>query len=76
MTIPISLMITPSRGLPGEYFYPTDSAALHRLLKRSTDLPATVLKKFEASLYQSSSSKLLGVDLEDSALEKIGYFTD
>jgi hypothetical protein len=76
MTIPLSLTIKPSCGLPGDYLYPTDSASLLRLLKRSTDLPATVIKKFEGSLYTSSFSKLLGVDLKDSALEDMGYFID
>ena len=76
LTIPISLTIKPSCGLPGDYLYSTDSATLLRLLKRSTDLPATVLKKFEGSMYTSSSSKLMGVDLKDSVLEDIGYFVD
>jgi hypothetical protein len=76
MTIPIALTIKPSCGLPGDYLYSTDSAALLRLLKKSTDLPATVLKRFEGTLYTSSFSKLLGVDLKDSTLEEIGYFVD
>lgn len=68
MTIPISLTIKPSCGLPGDYLYLTDSTALLRLLRTATDLPATVLKKFEASLYMSPFSKLLGVDLRDKDL--------
>jgi hypothetical protein len=76
LTIPLTLTIKPSYGVPGDYLYTTDSASLIRLLKKSTDLPTAVLKRFEGSLYTSSSSKLLGVDLKDSTLEKIGYFVD
>lgn len=76
MSIPISLTMKPACGLPGDYSYATDSAALLRLLKRSTDLPATVLKTFEGGMYTSSSSKLLAVDLDDSVLKDIGYFVD
>ena len=76
MTLPISLTIKPACGLPGDYLYSTDSAALLRLLKRATDLPSTVLKKFEGDMYTSSSSKLLGVDLKESVLEDLGYFVD
>lgn len=75
-TIPISLTIKPSCGIPGDYLYETDSVALMCLLERSTDLPASVLRKFKASLYASAFSKLLAVDLKDRALEEIGYFTD
>ncbi len=76
MTVPLSLTIKPACGLPGDYIYPTDSAALLRLLKKSTDLPMTVLERFEYSMYTSPASKLLGVDLKDSALEDIGYFVN
>ena len=49
-TIPLSLTIRPACGLPGDYECPTDSAALLRLLRRQTDLPAYVLQNFEKDL--------------------------
>jgi hypothetical protein len=73
--IPLSLTIKPSCGLPGDYQYLTDSAALLRLL-RETDLPAAVIQRFEGNLYHSSSARLLGVDLSDRVLTDIGYFID
>ncbi len=76
MTLPISLTIKPACGVPGDYLYSTDSKELLRLLKLSTDLPATVLKKFEGDMHTSSSSKLLGVELHESVLEDLGYFVD
>jgi hypothetical protein len=75
-TIPLSLTIKPACGLPGDYDYPTDSAALLRLLRRQTDLPDTVLQCFELSLRTSSNARLLGVELSDRALTEIGYFID
>ncbi len=75
-TIPISLTIRPACGLPGDYDYPTDSAALLRMLRRQTDLPDTVLQCFEASLRTPFGARLLGVELSDSLLTEIGYFID
>jgi hypothetical protein len=75
-TIPLSLTIRPACGLPGDYDYPTDSAALLRMLRRQTDLPDTVLRCFEASLRTAASARLLGVELNDSTLTEIGYFID
>ncbi len=75
-TIPLSLTIKPSCGVAGAYSFPTDSAALLRLLRTSTDLPTMVLKRFESSMYTSPCAKLMGVDLRDSVLEDIGYFVD
>jgi hypothetical protein len=75
-TIPISLTIRPACGLPGDYDYPTDSAALLRLLRRQTDLPDSVLQRFEAGLHSPVGARLLGVDLSDSVLTEIGYFID
>ena len=75
-TIPLSLTIRPACGLPGDYDYPTDSAALLRMLRRQTDLPDTVLQCFEMSLRNSSDARLLGVELSDSVLTEIGYFID
>jgi hypothetical protein len=75
-TIPLSLTIRPACGLPGDYECPTDSAALLRLLRRQTDLPAYVLQNFEKDLGTPFGAKLLGVDLNDTVLTDIGYFID
>ncbi|MGA3035527.1 MAG: hypothetical protein ABSD70_19765 [Terracidiphilus sp.] len=75
-TIPLSLTIRPACGLPGDYECPTDSAALLQLLRQQTDLPSHVLERFEKSVRGSVSARLLGVELSDSALTKIGYFID
>ncbi|HUB28138.1 MAG TPA: hypothetical protein VL967_00520 [Terracidiphilus sp.] len=75
-TVPISLTIKPACGLPGDYEFPTDSAALLRLLRRQTDLPDYVLQRFEAALLEPSGARLLGVELSESILTEIGYFID
>jgi len=75
-TIPLSLTIRPACGLPGDYEYPTDSAALLRLLRQQTDLPATVLQRFERNLAAQPGARLLGVELSDAVLTHIGYFID
>ncbi len=72
---PISLTIRPACGLPGEYNYPTDSASLMRMLQQ-TELPSTVLERFKFKLCSTESARLLGVDLSDQVLTKIGYFVD
>ena len=74
--IPLSLTIKPACGLPGDYQYLTDSAALLRMLRQQTDLPTAVIQRFEGSIYSSPSARLLGVDLSDSLLTDIGYFVD
>ncbi len=75
-TIPLSLTIRPACGLPGDYECPTESAALLQLLRQQTDLPAHVLERFEKNLGAPVGAKLLGVELNDKALAKIGYFID
>jgi hypothetical protein len=75
-TIPLSLTIRPACGLPGDFEYPTDSAALLQLLRKQTDLPASVLQRFEEELRARLGARLLGVDLSDSVLTDIGYFID
>jgi hypothetical protein len=75
-SLPLSLTIRPACGLPGEYEYPTDSASLMRLLKSKTDLPATVLHRFEGELFSKPKAKLLGVELSERVLTEIGYFVD
>lgn len=75
-TIPLSLTIRPACGLPGDYECPTDSATLLHLLRQQTDLPTYVLERFEKSMGAPVGARLLGVELSDSALTKIGYFID
>ncbi len=75
-TIPLSLTIRPACGLPGDYQYPTDSAALMRMLRQQTDLPGTVLQQFENNVRASIRARLMGVELNDNVLTKIGYFID
>ena len=70
------MTIRPACGLPGDYEYPTDSAALLKLLRQQTDLPATVLQRFEEGLRTPFGARLLGVDLSDAVLTNIGYFID
>ena len=75
-TLALSMTIRPAYGMPGDYSYTTDSASVLRLLRRSTDLPTTVLKKFEGDLYTMPKAKLLGVELSEQTLTEIGYFID
>jgi hypothetical protein len=75
-TIPLSLTIRPACGLPGDYEYSTDSAALLRMLHKQTDLPESVLQRFEESMYSSLNARLLGVELSERLLTDIGYFVD
>lgn len=74
--IPLSLTIRPACGLPGDYQYATDSSALLEMLRQHTDLPASVIKRFEGNLYGSAPATLLAVDLSERVLTKIGYFID
>jgi hypothetical protein len=76
LTIPISLTIRPSCGVPGDYAYRTDSVALLRMLDNETDLPSSVLQRFESEIRRSFKARLLGVELSERLLEDIGYFID
>jgi hypothetical protein len=75
-TIPLSLTIRPACGLPGDYEFPIDSAELLHLLRQQTDLPASVLQRFEQSLRAPLGARLLGVELSETVLTDIGYFID
>jgi hypothetical protein len=46
------------------------------LLRRKTDLPSTVLEKFEMGMHSPKGARLLGVELDDRTLTEIGYFKD
>jgi hypothetical protein len=74
--IPVSLTIKPACGLPGDYAYNTDLNTLLRMLRKETDLSASVLKRFEGELYTTSKAKLPAVDLSERVLTDIGYFID
>lgn len=74
--VQLSLTIKPACGLPGDYEFPTDSASLIRLLRSQTDLPGTVLQRFEEDLLSGAGARLLGVELNDTVLTNIGYFID
>jgi hypothetical protein len=74
--LPLSLTIKPACGLPGDYQYATDSAALMQMLHKQTDLPAAVLQSFEVKLWDKLGARLLGVELSERLLTDIGYFID
>ena len=76
LTIPISLTIRPACGVSGDYVYRTDSVALLRMLDNETDLPLSVLLRFESEIRRSVKARLLGVELSERLLENIGYFID
>jgi hypothetical protein len=46
------------------------------LLRQQTDLPASVLQRFEQNMRAPLGARLLGVELSDSVLTDIGYFID
>ena len=75
-TIALALTIKPACGLPGDFEFKTDSTTLLRLLRLKTDLPSSVLKRFEGDLYSSPKAKLLGVELSEQVLTDVGYFID
>jgi len=74
--VPLSLTIRPACGLPGDYQFPIDSASLLRMLHKQTDLPASVLQRFEEKLHTLPTAKLLGVELSERVLTEIGYFVE
>ncbi len=75
-SVPLSLTVRPSCGVPGDYQYTTDSAALLRMLHKKTDLSSDTLKRFEGEIYSYPSACLLGVELSETVLSEIGYFID
>ncbi len=74
--VPLSLMIRPSCGVPGEFSYPTDSSTLLRMLRQKTELASTVLDRFEGELRSLASARLPSVELSERVLTDIGYFVD
>jgi hypothetical protein len=71
----ISLTIRPAASLPGNYSFVTNFDSLRRMLRR-TDLPSTVLEKFEMGIYNPKGASLPAVDLSEHTLTQIGYFID
>ena len=74
--IPVSLLLRPACGIPGDYSYATDSQSLLTLLKQQTDLPTPVLDRFMSDLRSAPHARLRAVDLDERVLRKIGYFVD
>ncbi len=62
--IPLSLIIKPACGLPGDYEYTTNSTALMQMLRQ------------QHKLWDTLGARLLGVELSDRLLTDIGYFID
>jgi len=75
-TIPLSLTIRPSCGVPGDYQFKTTSASLMRMLHRKTDLSFDTLNRFEGEMYSYPCARLSGVEMNDETLTEIGYFID
>lgn len=71
----ISLTIRPSCSLPGHYSFVTNRDSLRRMLQR-TDLPSTVLEKFETGIYSAKGANLPAVEVSEKTLAEIGYFID
>ena len=71
----VSLTIRPACPLPGNYSFVTNRDSLRRLLRR-TDLPSTVLEKFESGVYTPKGASLPAVELSEDTLTQIGYFID
>jgi hypothetical protein len=71
----ISLTMRPAVSLPGNYSCVTNLDSLRRILRR-TDLPSTVLEKFEMGIYKPKGASLPAVELSDKTLTQIGYFVD
>jgi hypothetical protein len=41
-----------------------------------TDLPSTVLDRFEIGIWSPKGSNLPGVEMSEKTLQEIGYFVD
>ena len=51
--IPLSLLIRPACGIPGDFECQTDSISLIEMLAAETDLPSAVLDRFEGKFKSS-----------------------
>jgi hypothetical protein len=71
----ITLILRPAVSLPGDYSFTTNIDSLRRLLRR-TDLPSTVLDRFESGLRNAKGASLPAVEISEKTLTEIGYFVD
>jgi hypothetical protein len=69
----VSLTTRPACPLPGTYSFVTNRDSLRRILRR-TDLPSTVLEKFETGIYRLKGGNLTAVELCETT--QIGNFID
>jgi hypothetical protein len=72
----ILLTVRPACLLPGDYSYTTNSDSLLRMLRQKTDLPSSVLEKFEMGIRGPKGANLLAVEMSEKTLTEIGYFVD
>jgi hypothetical protein len=75
-SMPLSLTLRPSRGLPGDYTVSTDFDRLANLLRRGTTLSKNALASFRKELQTRKCARLLAVEVTDEVLSEIGYFVD
>ena len=71
----IVLTVRPAGHVPGEYSCATSGASLQRMLRR-TDLPSTIIERFESEIYSAKGSNLRAVELSETTLIEIGYFIE
>jgi hypothetical protein len=71
----VTLTIRPAASLPGDYSFITDVDSVRRLLRR-TDLPSTVLERFESGMWSGKGASLPAVEISEKTLTQIGYFVD
>ena len=72
----ILITLRPACLLPGDYSYTSTSGSLLRLLRLKTDLPTTVLEKFESGIFDTNGANLPAVEINEKTLTEIGYFVD
>lgn len=71
----VTLTIRPACPLPGDFSFITNADSLRRLL-RLTDLPSTVLERFEKGIWSPKGATLPAVEISEKTLAQIGYFVD
>jgi hypothetical protein len=71
----VMIKLKPACSLPGEYSYTTSRDSLHRMLLK-TELPSTVLERFEVGIWSSRGASLPAVEISDKTLTEIGYFVE
>jgi len=71
----ITLTLRPAVSMPGDYSFTTNVDSVRRLLRR-TDLPSTILERFESGLWNAKGASLPAVEISEKTLTEIGYFVD